>query len=495
MNQVKKLAGQTLVYGLGSILPRVLNFLILTSFYTWIFGTNPYGILSELYAWLAIALVIIEFGMESGFFRFAKDKGSERKAFSHAIGLIALLSLLWMGMVYLYLDPISEAIQYRNNQNYIIWMAWIVAIDALALIPFAKIRQDGRPRRFALLKMANVLINIALVLVFLLVFPWYAKNVGKLPGWLYDPNLGVGYVFLSNLMTSALMFLLLIPEMRSFQWKFDRKFMGKLLKYSAPLVLVGLAGSINDSGDKIFVKILTGDLSQVGIYSSNFRIAVLMTLFIQMFRYAFEPFLFKVSGERNAEETYALVMKYFVITGLVLFLITTLNIDIFKVLLLRQKEYWAGQAVVPVVLIGNFFLGVYYNLSVWYKLKDLTRYAAIMASLGAGITIGMNWLLVPKIGYIGAAWGHIACYGTMMVISFFWGRRFYRVPYETGLLLGWTALAIALYVVSALVKPENFFIRFAWDALLLMVFLVVVGMKEKSMVKSVWQQVRNLRKK
>jgi O-antigen/teichoic acid export membrane protein len=233
----------------------------------------------------------------------------------------------------------------------------------------------------------------------------------------------------------------------------------------------------------------------VGIYSSNFRIAVLMTLFIQMFRYAFEPFLFKVSGERNAEETYALVMKYFVITGLVLFLITTLNIDIFKVLLLRQKEYWAGQAVVPVVLIGNFFLGVYYNLSVWYKLKDLTRYAAIMASLGAGITIGMNWLLVPKIGYIGAAWGHIACYGTMMVISFFWGRRFYRVPYETGLLLGWTALAIALYVVSALVKPENFFIRFAWDALLLMVFLVVVGMKEKSMVKSVWQQVRNLRKK
>lgn len=484
-----------MVYGLGSILPRVLNFLILTSFYTWIFGTNPYGILSELYAWLAIALVIIEFGMESGFFRFAKDKGSERKAFSHAIGLIALLSLIWMVMVYVYIDPIAEAIQYGNNQNYIIWMAWIVAIDSLALVPFAKIRQDGRPRRFALLKMANVLINIALVLIFLLIFPWYTKNVGKLPGWLYDPDLGVGYVFLSNLMTSALMFLLLIPELRSFQWKFDRRFLGRLLTYSAPLVLVGLAGSINDSGDKIFVKILTGDLSQVGIYSSNFRIAVLMTLFIQMFRYAFEPFLFKVSGDRNAEETYALVMKYFVITGLGLFLITTLNIDIFKVLLLRQKEYWQGQAVVPVVLIGNFFLGVYYNLSVWYKLKDLTRYAAIMASVGATITIGMNWLLVPRIGYIGAAWGHIACYGTMMVISFFWGRRFYKIPYETGLLLGWTALAIALYSISALVKPENFFIRFTWDAMLLLVFVVVVGMKERTMVKSVWQQVRNLRKK
>jgi O-antigen/teichoic acid export membrane protein len=491
LNQVKKLAGQTMVYGLGSILPRVLNFLILTSFYTWMFGKGPYGILSELYAWLALALVLIEFGMESGFFRFAKDQDNIRKAFSHATGLIAILALIWMILVYTNIDLISDLIHYKNNTNYIIWMAWIVAIDSIALVPFAKIRQDGKARRFALLKIANVLINIALVLVFLLVFPWIDSHIGRLPGWLYDRNLGVGYVFLANLITSALMLLLLIPEFRFFQWKFDRVFMGKLLAYSAPLVLVGLAGSINDSGDKIFVKLITGDQGQVGIYSSNYRIAVLMTLFIQMFRYAFEPFLFKVSKDKNAGETYALIMKYFVITGLCLFLITSLNIDIFKVLLLRKKEFWPGLAVVPIVLLGNFFLGVYYNLSVWYKVKDLTRYAAIMASVGALITIVLNLMLVPAIGYMGAAWATLACYTSMMVISYFWGRKMYPVPYETGLLLAWTALSLVLYGISALVKPDNFFIRLIWDALLLLVFVVIVGIKEKAMVKSIYQQIRN----
>ena len=491
LNQVKTLAGQTLVYGLGSILPRVLNFLILTSFYTWLFGPSPYGILSELYAWLALALVLIEFGMESGFFRFAKDQDAIRKVFSHATGFIAILALIWMVLIYVYIGQVSDLIHYKNNQNYIIWMAWIVAIDSIALVPFAKIRQDGKARRFAFLKIANVFINIALVLIFLLVFPWIDRHIGRLPGWLYDRKLGVGYVFFANLMTSALMLFLLIPEFRFFRWKFDRKFMGKLLAYSAPLVLVGLAGSINDSGDKIFVKLITGDLGQVGIYSSNYRIAVLMTLFIQMFRYAFEPFLFKVSKDKNAEETYALVMKYFVITGLCLFLFTSLNIDIFKVVLLRQKDFWQGLAVVPIVLLGNFFLGVYYNLSVWYKLKDLTRYAAIMASAGAFVTVVLNWLLVPKIGYIGAAWATLACYASMMVISYFWGRKMYPVPYQTGILLAWTALALVLYGISALLKPESLIIRMVWDGLLMLVFIVVVGLKEKKMVRSIYLQIRN----
>ncbi len=480
-----------MVYGLGSILPRVLNFLILTSFYTWLFGPSPYGIMSELYAWLSIALVIIEFGMESGFFRFSKDKEAMRKAFSHATGLIALLALIWMALVYVNIDPLSDAIHYKANQNYIIWMAWIVAIDSLALVPFAKIRQDGRPRRFALLKIANVFINISLVLLFLLVLPWFHKHVALLPGWLFNPDLGVGYVFLCNLITSGLMLFLLIPEFRYFQWKFDRVFMGKLLAYSAPLVLVGLAGSINDSGDKIFVKLLTGDLAQVGIYSSNYRIAVLMTLFIQMFRYAFEPFLFKVSKDKDARETYALVMKYFVITGLLLFLVTSLNIDIFKVALLRDKAFWSGLAVVPIVLIANLFLGIYYNLSVWYKIKDLTRYAAIMASVGALVTIGLNWLLVPKIGYMGAAWATVACYGSMMLISYFWGQKVYPVPYETGILVAWTALALGLYGLSAWIKPESFVLRLFWDGFLLLIFVVLVGLKEKQMVRSIFLQIRN----
>ncbi len=490
MNQVKKLAGQTMIYGLGSILPRVLNFLILTRFYTFVFGPDPYGTLSELYAWLTIVLVVIEFGMESGFFRFAKDKEAIRKAFSHAIGFVSILALLWMIGVYWFIDPIASSIQYQEHSEYIIWMAWIIAIDSIALVPFAKIRQDGKPRRFAMLKMANVLLNIALVLIFLLIFPWLQKKTGILPDWLYNPEMGVGYVFVANLMTSALMFFFLIPELRCFQWKFDRKFMGRLLKYSSPLVIVGLAGAINDSGDKIFVKLITGDLAQVGIYSANYRIAVLMTLFIQMFRYAFEPFLFKVSKDKDSGETYALVMKYFVITGLLLFLVTALNIDIFTSLLLDGKEFWQGQAVVPIVLLGNFFLGIYYNLSVWYKVKDLTRYAAVMALTGAAVTIVLNWTLVPVLGYIGAAWATLACYTTMMLISYFWGRKVFPVPYQTGLLLAWTALAVALYGISALLKPDNVIIRFIWDGLLLLIFVLIVGLKEKATVKSIYLQIR-----
>jgi len=493
LNQVKSLAGQTMVYGLGSILPRVLNYLILTKFYTYLFGFKPYGILSELYAWLTIVLVLIEFGMESGFFRFAKDKEVMRKAFSHATGFVVILAMLWMVGIYFFIDPVSTAIDYHNNQNYIIWMAWIVAIDSIALVPFAKIRQDGKPRRFAMLKMANVLINVLLVMIFLVVFPWMVKKGVNLPGWMYNRDLGVGYVFLSNMITSALMFFLLIPEMRFFQWKFDREFMVRLLKYSAPLVIVGLAGAINDSGDKIFVKMITGNAEQVGIYAGNYRIAVLMTIFIQMFRYAFEPFLFKVSKDHDSGETYALVMKYFVIAGLGLFLVTSLNIDIFKQLI--DDKYWQGLKVVPIVLLGNFFLGVYYNLSVWYKLKDLTRYAAIMACTGAVITIALNWLLVPRIGYMGAAWATLACYTGMMVISFLWGRKVYPVPYETGLLLLWTLLAVILYVISILVRPDHFALRFLWDALLLMVFVVVVGLKEKQTVVSIYNQIRNRGKK
>lgn len=489
MNQVKKLAGQTMIYGLGSILPRVLNFLILTTFYTYLFGFKPYGILSELYAYLAVVLVVIEFGMESGFFRFAKDPEMVRRSFSHATGFVVLLAIIWMAAVYLFIDPLSASIHYQDNQNYIIWMAWIIAIDSAALVPFAKIRQDGKARRFTILKLANVFINVALVITFLVLFPWMVKQNVSLPAWLYDPNLGVGYVFLCNLITSAFMFLLLVPELRTFQWKFDRAFAGKLLKYSAPLVIVGLAGAINDSGDKIFVGMITGSREQTGIYAANYRIAVLMTLFIQMFRYAFEPFLFKVSKDKDSGETYALVMKYFVIAGLCLFLITALNIDVFKILI--DKKYWQGLAVVPVVLLGNFFLGVYYNLSVWYKVKDLTRYAAIMACGGAVITVALNWLLVPRIGYIGAAWSTLACYTGMMVVSYFWGRKMYPIPYQTGYLLAWTTLAVALYAISALVKPDNFLIRVIWDALLMLVFVFVVGLREKAMVLSIWRQVKN----
>jgi len=494
LNQVKKLAGQTMIYGLGSILPKVLNYLILTVFYTHLFQTGEYGIVSELYAYLVILLVVIEWGMESGFFRYAASEGDYKKVFSHSLGFVAALSLIWMLVVYLFTDGIAGLIRYGSNPEYIIWFAWIIALDSIASIPFAKMRQENRALRFAILKILNVVINVALVFTFYLVFPALVKKGINLPSWLYDPDIGVGYVFIANLITSSIMMLLLIPEFRHIRMGFDRRLMKKLLVYATPLMLVGVAGAINDAGDKIILKFLLPDqetaLSGVGEYSANNRIAVIMMLFIQMFRYAFEPFLFSVSGEKNAEKTYAQVMKYFVLFGLLIFLGTTLYIDIVQRVLIDER-YWGGLPIVPYILMGYLFLGIYYNLSVWYKIKDHTLYATIMAGTGTVVTLALNWLLIPAVGYMGSAWAKLACYLVMMLLSFFWGRKFYRVPYEAGRLALWTATAVGIYVFSVLLRPDNLWIRLLFNTVLMTAFLVVVAWREKAMVRSVVSGIRS----
>lgn len=340
MNQVKKLAGQTMVYGLGSILPKVLNYLILTVFYSRIFKLGEYGVVSELYAYLVVLLVVIEFGMESGFFRYAGTEGDQKKVYSHALGFVTVLSVIWLIMITLFTRSVADLIRYSANPEYIRWFAWIIAIDSVSTIAYAKIRQEERALKFAVLRLLNVIINVVLVFVFLLIFPWLHEKTGGLPRWLYNPEIRVGYVFISNLATSAIMMILLIPELKDFRLRFDRALMNKLILFSAPLMIVGVAGAINDQGDKIILKYMLPEqataIDLVGEYSASNRIAVIMMLFIQMFRYAFEPFLFSVSGDKDAPRTYAEVMKYFVIMGLLIFLGTTLFIDLVQILLARD---------------------------------------------------------------------------------------------------------------------------------------------------------------
>lgn len=481
-----------MIYGLGSILPRVLNYLLLTTFYTYLLGTEGFGILSELYAEIAIVLVIIEFGMESGYFRHAKLEGDSSKVFSHTFGFILILAILWLVLATVYTPGIAQMLKYSDHPEYIRWVAWIIALDAVTLIPFAKIRQEERPMRFAVLKVLNVVINLVLVFLFLGIFPAIQKRTGDLPNWLFNPEIGVGYVFISNLAASAVMLLLLLPEFRSFRFAFDPKLMKKILFYSAPLVIVGLAGSINDSGDKILLKFLWPDPDQaqdiVGEYSASYRLAILITLFTQMFRYAFEPFLFNVSGQKDAKETYATVMKYFIMSGLVICLGTTLYIDLFQYLLGPTTR--GGLVIVPIVMLGYLFLGIYYNLSVWYKIKDLTRYAALMAGIGAAVTIGLNVILIPEIGYMGSALATLACYLVMMVISYFWGRKVYPIPYETGRLVGWILLAAGIYAISWLLRPEALWLRLSINTLLFLLFTGIIARGERKLLRSVIGQVR-----
>lgn len=482
MNQVKKLAGQTLLYGMGSIVPKLLNFAILTPFYTRIFATGVYGTVTELYAYVVILMVVITFGMETGFFRFAQNKHRLQAVFTSSFLFVAGLSVIFVLLIHLLIGPISGLIQYGDKPEYIKWFGYIIAIDAIASIPFAKLRQQEKALKFAIIKMLNVVVNIGLVVFFFIIWPkmWAANPSGGINRF-YDPSMGVGYVFFANLITSGIVLLMLSAEMKDLKGPVQGKIMKDLLKYSFPIVIIGVAGSINEVADKILLKFWLPDsfeaMDIVGIYGANYKIAVLMTLFIQMFRYAFEPFLFAQSKGGDAKDLYAKILDIFFSLGLVIFLGVIFYIDIIKYYI--DAKYWEGLAIVPIILLANLFLGVFYNLSVWYKINDLTRYGAWLAVGGAVITLILNAILIPIIGYMGSAWATLACYTLMMTGSYLWGRKIYRVPYRVDRFVINLGVALLLFGFSEIVKPEMLFARLAINSLLMVVFLIWIERQQK----------------
>ncbi len=475
MNKVKKLAGQTVLYGLGSIIPKLLNFAILTPFYTRIFAPGVYGTVTELYAYVVILMVGITFGMETGFFRFGQNKHQLKAVFTSSFVFVGLLAAMFLILVQLTIGPLSNLIQYDDNPEYIKWFSYIIALDALAAIPFAKLRQQEKAMKFAILKMANVVVNIALVIFFFVIWPklWSTNPDGGINRF-YDPMMGVGYVFIANLLTSAVVFLLISTELKDLRGPLQANILRDLLKYSTPIVIIGIAGSINEVADKIMLKFWLPDsvvaMDIVGIYGASYKIAVLMTLFIQMFRYAFEPFLFAQSKDKDAKQLYAQILEIFFSLGLVIFLGVLLYMDFVKYYI--DPKFWDGLVIVPIILLANLFLGVFYNLSVWYKINDLTRYGAWLAVGGAIITLVLNALLIPVIGYIGSAWATLACYTLMMVGSFFWGRKIYPIPYRADRLLINLAIALFLFGISIFLKPESFILRIGMNTILLILFLL-----------------------
>ena len=474
MNKVKKLAGQTILYGLGSIIPKLLNFAILTPFYTRIFAPGVYGTVTELYAYVAILMVVITFGMETGFFRFAQNKQKIHAVFTSSFVFVAIIAALFVILIQLGAGPVSRFIQYDNNPEYIKWFSYIIALDALAALPFAKLRQQEKALKFAILKMLNVLVNIGLVIFFFVIWPklWAASPDSGINS-LYDPKMGVGYVFIANLFTSAIVLLLLSNELKDLKGPVQGKVLKDLIKYSAPIVIIGIAGSINEVADKIMLKFWLPDsveaMDVVGIYGASYKIAVLMTLFIQMFRYAFEPFLFAQSKAKDAKRLYAQILEIFFSLGLVIFLGVMFYMDFVKYYI--DPKFWEGLKIVPIILLANLFLGVFYNLSVWYKIKDLTKYGAWLAVAGAIVTIVLNAVLIPIIGFMGSAWATIACYTLMMIGSYLWGRKIYPVPYRIDRILINLGLALLLFGISVVLRPENMIPRLVFNTALLIVFL------------------------
>jgi len=482
---------------MGTIIPRLLNYLLLTPFYTRIFLQGQYGIVTELYAYVAFLFVLLTYGMETAFFRFSEKEPDKKQVYSTSLISLFTTSAIFILLVLAFAEPIARLIQYQDHVEYITYFALIIGIDAFLAIPFARLRQQNKALKFAIIKIINVLSNIGFNFFFLLVCPKiYATNPDSVILSVYNPEVGVGYAFISNLLATFITLLLLLPDVFSASLKLSMKLLRNMLKYAFPLLIVGIAGMVNEVSDKLLFKFLLTVpahiedgkdyvLSQLGIYGANYKLAVLMTLFIQMFRYAAEPFFFSHAKQTDSKKLYADVMKYFIIFCLLIFLVVTLYLDIFKYFI--GKDFREGLHIVPIVLMANLLLGVFFNLSIWYKLNDMTRFGAYIAIVGASITIILNIVLVPVMGYTGAAWAHLVCYLAMVLLSFLIGRKYFPVPYDLRRILIYFLLAMVFYATDQLIQWQDINLRWTINTAYLITFILVVIIMERAVFRKSFQ--------
>lgn len=450
MSQLRALAGQTALYGLSTIVGRMLNYL-LVPLYTRLFLPAEYGVVTDLYALVAFLNVVFSYGMETAFFRKAADKAAA--TYATAFWSLASSSLVFTALLWFFSGPIATALQYPDKVIYVQWFALILGLDALAVIPFARLRQQNKALRFALIKLFNIGLNIGLNLFFLLALPKILASASPWAAWLafLPDDLGVGYIFLANLIANALTLLWLLPGTPAFKG-FDTSLWRELFVYALPLLPAGLAGMVNETLDRILLKyLLPGNtqenLHQLGVYGAVYKIAMLMSLFTQTFRTAAEPFFFQQAKSNQAKATYALVMRYFVLTAALLMAAILLFMQLIKYFI--GEAYHEGLAVVPVLLLANLLLGIYYNQSIWYKLADKTRFGMWFSLMGAFITVVANCLLIPVMGYMGAALATLLCYASMVIMSHYYGQRFYPVKYPWKSMGFYVGLAVLLGAFEA----------------------------------------------
>jgi len=475
-NPIKKLASQTAIYGLCSMIPRFLNYL-LVPLHTRVLETAEYGVNTEWYTYVTFLVILLVYGMETGFFSFSRET-DKNKVHGTAFLSIAASSSLFIAMAVIFSRPISLWMDYADHREYVVWFAWILGLDAMTAIPFARFRLDNRPLRFAFYKLTNVTINVLCNLFFLWICPKFADVT-----WIkaiYNPDVGVGYIFLSNLIASVATIFLLLPEIFRHKIHFDFDLWRRIVAYSLPLMVAGLAGNINEAIDRVLLKHRLPEdglpMEQLGIYGANIKIAILMTLFIQMFRYAAEPFFFNNAKQKDSHETIADVMKYFIIFCLLIFLGVTLYLDIIKYFI--DPKHWEGLGIVPIMLLSYMCLGIYYNLSIWFKLSNQTKYGLMIASIGAVISIAGNWLLIPVWGYHASAWMHLVCYAVMVVITWMLGKRHYPIPYPLKRIALYIIIALSLYTVVYFTETKIIVLNLLKNTILFVTFVFYVNRKE-----------------
>ncbi len=475
MSVFKKLFKQTFIYGLATVLPRLLS-VILVPLYTEVLEPEEYGIYATLMAFLIFGNVVLSYGMETAFFRFInKDVSKQKIVQATTLTSLSITALLFLGIGLLFRDNIALIIDFKVE--YITYGIWILALDALVVLPFVWFRANEKPMRYAVIKFFNVSINLGLNLFFLLALPKLVSTGNFWEGIWYPEN-KVAYIFIANLIASAITLLILLPIYRKIGFGFNRTIWRQMMAYALPVLIAGIAFSINEAVDRILLKYLLPENvaeRQVGLYSACYKLGMFMTLFVTAFRLGIEPFFFNHASSKNAKNTYAVITKYFTFCSCFIMLIVIIYIDVFKRILIPNSEYWEALSIVPIILLANLFLGIYHNLSVWYKVTDRTKYGAYISVVAAVLTLSINFILIPYIGYIGSAIATLIAYGSMMLLSYLYGRKYYDVPYEVNKILGYVFLAMAFSAISFYGFRGNIWLGTA----LLIVFTLIMVYSEK----------------
>jgi len=448
---IRKLAGETALYGLSSILGRLLN-VLLVPFYTRVLhSTAEYGAVIDLYATSAFVIVILSYRMESAFFRFGTPLPDRDRVYSTGMwSLLATTCVVVAGLL-AFAQPIADALRYPEHPEYVRWFALILGMDCLTELPFARLRMEQRPLRFAAIRLTNIGVNIGMNLFWLVFCPWASRHGHEWVHGVWSPEHSVGYIFLSNAVASAVTLALLWPQLQRVRAVFDAALWWRMLTYAGPLIVVSLSGIVDEMFSRAMLKyLLPGsteeNLAQVGIFGANYKLAALISLFTQAYRYAAEPFFFRNAQTDNALQNQARVTQWFTAAAVAGMLGILLFLEVVKYFI--APRYWSGLHVVPVLLMANVLVGIYYNFSAWYRLKDRTALGAWISVGGAVLTVGLNLWLIPHLGYTGAAWVTLICYAYLCVATWYTGRVHYPVPYPLGRMAAYIVGAWALYGLS-----------------------------------------------
>jgi len=477
MAEMKRLAKDTAIYGISSILGRFLNWCLMP-FYTFTLGsTGEYGVVAKVYAWTALLMVVLTYGMETGFFRFAnKPEKKPENVYTTLLFSLLFSSVLFMVGITLFLDPAARGLNVANHPEFVWMMALTVAIDAFSAIPFAWLRYSKRPLMFAGLRIFMIGVNIFFNIFFLWLCPIIHENAPEWISWFYNPEYRLGYVFVANVFSSVFGLLAMLPIMWNVKWTFSMPLLKELLRYSYPLMFLGIAGIMNQSLDKIIIPYLYPDMStgdaQLGIYAACFKLGLVMMMFTQAFRYAYEPFVFSKSRDADSKQSYVDGMKFFLLFSVFVFLGVMYYLDVIKFML--APKYHEGLVVVPIVLVSYIFQGIAFNLSFWYKLTDKTRWGAYISFMGLAVTVLGNVIFVPLYGYIASAWTSFVCFLLMMLVSWALGQRFYPIRYDLKMAGRYVLVSGLLYVVGMYVPISDVYIRLAFRTVLLLLLVLYV---------------------